>query len=101
MPSCGKGITSRHTNGAIRSNTPAMSRLGIVAISARFLLIAERQAAEEDQPRRHVVLPQSPGRALAAGLLDDGEQVALDLDVAEEGLELLERRAPRSPSGQA
>ena len=55
--------------------------------------------AEEDQPVRHIVLPQAPGGSLAASLLDDGEQVVLDLDVAEERLELLDRgRLPRRRS---
>ena len=69
--------------------------LGVVAIGQRLLLVAEREAAEEDQPVGIVVLPQPAGRPLAAGLLDDGQQVALDLDVAEEGLEAFERRRLR------
>ena len=65
--------------------------LGVVAISERLLLVAERQAAEEDQARRIVVLPQPARGTLASGLLDDRQLVALDLDVAEERLEALVR----------
>jgi hypothetical protein len=61
--------------------------LGIIAIGHRLLLIAERQAAKEDQTRRIVVLPQPSGRPLAARLFDDRQQIVLDFDVAEERLE--------------
>src|SRR5207237_9940691 len=63
--------------------------LGSVAVRQRLILAAERETAEKDQPVGIVILPQPPGGALAARLLDDGQQVALDLDVAEEGFEAL------------
>ena len=91
---CGHGITSRQRNGADPLEHAGHVALGIVAIGQRLLLVAEREAAEEDQARRVVVLPQPPGRPLAAGLLDDGQQVVLDLDVAEERLEALEGGVP-------
>src|SRR5436190_21054316 len=74
--------------------------LGIVGVGQRLLLVAESQAAEEDQAVGLVILPQAPRGPLAPGLLDDGEKVALDLDVAEEGLEAfvgasLGRRLPQ------
>src|SRR5207248_9964658 len=50
---------------------------------------AEREAAEEDQAVGIVVLPQPPGGPLAPGLLDDRQEIALDLHVAEERLEAL------------
>src|SRR5207302_9594885 len=65
--------------------------LRIITIGERLVLVAERQAAEEDQPARIIVLPQPSRRPLAAGLLHDRQQVALNLDVAEEGLEALVR----------
>ena len=67
--------------------------LGIVAIGERLVLVAERQAAEEDHAVGIVVLPQAARRPLAAGLLDDGQLVAFDLDVAEERFEALVRLA--------
>src|SRR5215213_1858696 len=69
--------------------------LRIVAIGDRLLLIAEGQAAKEHQPRRIIVLPQPTRGALGAGLLDDRQQVALDLDIAKERLEALVGPAPR------
>src|SRR5262245_37607033 len=55
--------------------------VGIVAIGQRLVLVAECKAAKEDQPRRVIVFPESAGRALASGLLDDRQLVALDLDI--------------------
>src|SRR5688500_9519915 len=61
----------------------------IVAISARFLLVAKSKAAEEDHSRRNRVGPQASRGPLAAGLFDDREQFTLDVNVTEEGFELL------------
>src|SRR6266705_3137025 len=51
--------------------------LEIVAVSQRLPLVAEIQAAKEDQPVGIVVLPQPPRGPLAPRLLDDRQQVAL------------------------
>ena len=90
---CGHGITSRHLNGADPLEHAGHVALGIVAVGQRLLLVAERKAAKKDQPGRVVIFPQPPGGPLAAGLLDDGQQIALDLDVAEERLEAFVRLA--------
>src|SRR4051795_7363624 len=68
---------------------PSHVALRIVAIGKRLVLIAEREAAEENEASRIVVFPKAPRRALAAGLLDDGQLIALDLPLAEEWLEAL------------
>src|SRR4051794_15022304 len=53
--------------------------LGIVAVRKRLLFVAQSEAAEENQPARIVIFPQSASRPLAAGLLDDRQQVAFNL----------------------
>src|SRR3546814_15357645 len=59
--------------------------LRILAIGKRLILVAERQRSEEDHPL--VILGiEAAGRALRPGLLDDGEQLPLRGDVAEERL---------------
>src|SRR6266498_2604558 len=68
--------------------------LGIVAISDRYVALTKCKASKEHQAIGIVVLPQAASGALAAGLLDDGQQFLLDLYVAEERLETFVRLAP-------
>ena len=59
----------------IRSNMPAMSRLGIVAIGSGASSSPSARLPRKISRFGIIVLPQPPGGALAAGLLDDGQQI--------------------------
>ena len=94
-------MTSRHLNGREPLEHSRHVPLRILTVGERLLLVAQGEAAEEDQAIRPIVLPETAGGPLAAGLLDDGEKVALDLHVAEERLEPLERRTLCRSPGRA
>ncbi len=64
---------------------PGHVAIRILAIGQRRL-VAEAERAEEHQPAPAGIVVEAAGRALRPGLLDEGEQVILRLDIAEERL---------------
>ena len=74
--------------------------LRILAVGTGFFLISERQRAEEYQPFVVIVLPKAARRPLASGLFDDGEEIALHVDVTEKWFELLVCGSPAALAAQ-